>query len=124
MTFSTYRFQSPISAVIFSVVILLSFQVKVGLACETKHKSENVMPHKIHHAKTHSSGVLPIKDIALARVQGKRAWIKKNTPLKINRSVTSDYVIRMKIRRVINRYKTGMTEHKKKSDLPAHSQAK
>lgn len=95
-----------------AVVISLSLQVKVGLACEDEHKSEKVLQLVIHPEKVHSVGVLPIQDIALARVKGKRVWVKKNTPLKKSQSVNENF-IHAKIKSVITDYKTGLNNNEK-----------
>jgi len=92
MTFPNYRFRSNISAVIIAFVILLSLQVKVGLACEDQHKSVKV---------------LPVYDVEI-----KKIWVKIHTPLE-KQQPAPDKQIHAKIKSVITDYKTSLNEYKK-----------
>lgn len=100
MTFPNYRFRSNIGSVIIAVVVSLSLQVNMGLACETQHKSVKDLPVK-------SENFLPVYDVAV-----KRSWIKKNTPVKINQPV-NDTLVHAKIKSVMTDYRTGLDEDKK-----------
>jgi soluble lytic murein transglycosylase-like protein len=100
MAFSICRFRMNIITLAFSVIVLLSFQTNVGLACETQHKSVKVL-------SVNSEKFPPVYDVAV-----KRIWVQKNTALKKTRPA-KDYVIHAKIKNVISDYKTGMTDSKK-----------
>ncbi len=116
MTFPIYRFRSITNSVITAAIILLSFQAKVVLACETPHKSAKAL--SAHSQKVppvilakvlrvRSKKTLPFYDVAV-----KRIWIKKHTPLKKTKRINNE-IIHAKIKRVITDYKTGLNEIKK-----------
>jgi len=101
---------------IIACAILLSFQVKVGLACETPHKSVKALSVRSQEVPpvilakvlpVKSKKILPFYDDAV-----KRIWIKKHTPLKKTKRVNNK-IIHAKIKSVITVYKTGLDEIKK-----------
>jgi soluble lytic murein transglycosylase-like protein len=89
-----------IITLLFSVIVVLSFQTNVGMACETQHKP-------VKAVSVNSEKFPPVYDVEV-----KRIWIQKNTPLKKIRPA-KDHVIHAKINSVITRYKTGMTDLRK-----------
>lgn len=100
MASSICRFRMNIITLVFSIIVLLSFQPNVGLACEVQHRSVKVQQVK-------SGQISPVHNVGI-----KRIWVKKNTPLeKIHPA--KDHVIHSKIKNVISDYKTGMTDSKK-----------
>lgn len=110
MKFPINRFRSNISSAIIAVVIFLSLQVNIGLACETQHKSVKVISAKFEPAKSEpakSENFLPVYDVAV-----KLSWIKKNTPVKINQPV-NDTLVQAKIKSVMTDYRTGLNDYKK-----------
>jgi soluble lytic murein transglycosylase-like protein len=100
MVSSIHRIGMNFITLIFTVIFLLSFQVNVGLACETQHQSIKVL-------QGNSENFPPVYDVAV-----KRIWVQNNTPLnKIHPA--KNHVIHAKIKSVITGYKTGMTDFKK-----------
>lgn len=112
MTLPIYRFRSNIRTVIASVVILFSFQAKVGQACEDQHKPKNILSVNKAAVKEIAIDKDEVKEIPVKLVPIKKVWIRKHTPLKKERPV-SDPIIHAKIKSVITSYKTGLADYKK-----------
>jgi soluble lytic murein transglycosylase-like protein len=92
MTISIERFQMSTIILIITGMISLSFPVQMGMANEVDNKSKRVLPTK--------------------EVLEKRAWVKKQTPVKPSKLILEQKVLAT-ILSVMTDYRTGLSDQEK-----------